>query len=479
MIAGSLLLLVLPLAMAGIVYILLRWKSLSALLSVGTALVLGFAVVRLPLDQPVSPLPFFGGGYQITLGETVTFFGRELVLEQADRMAMAFLFFTAAGIFFLAWRVSPGSLLFPIGLGLLSLLSAALLIRPLIYAALFIEIAAALSIFALQPEEGRVSRGGLRYLVFTTLALPGLLVTHWLLDRYAITPDETHLLSTSATLLAFSFALWLGVAPFYTWVPSIVSDSIPLAGVFILTVGNDAVWFLLLECLETYPWLSGYANFGAIVSAAGATMVVVGGVLAPVQRRLGPLIGYAALVDSGAALIALGMDSELGLTLALLSLFVRPFGLVLMAAGMSGLWARNGNDDSFDTLRGAGWRSPWCTVALVLGGFSIAGLPVSAGFVCRWALCRALTPTSPGYAFFLILAGVGVMMGVWRGLLALLERPHSPENRSVLSLTPSEGWLTAVSVAVAALMCVGVGVYPQVIAPYAALLADTYTFFIP
>jgi NADH-quinone oxidoreductase subunit N len=463
-IAGLLLLLVLPLVMAGVVYMLLRWKSLSALLSVGTALVLGVVVVRLPLDQPAASLSFFG---------------RELVLQQADRMAMAFLFFTAAGIFLLAWRVSPGSLLFPVGLGLLSLLNAALLIRPLIYAALFIEIAAALSIFALQPEEGRISRGGLRYLIFTTLALPGLLVTHWLLDRYAITPDETNLLNTSAILLAFSFALWLGVVPFYTWIPSIVSDSIPLAGAFILTVGNDAVWFLLLECLETYPWLSDYANFGAVVSTAGATMVAVGGALAPVQRRLGPLIGYAALVDSGAALIALGMDSKLGMTLALLSLFVRPFGLVLMAAGMNGLWARNSNDDSFDTLRGAGWRSPWCTAALVFGGFSIAGLPVSAGFICRWALYRALTPTSPGYAFFLILAGIGVMMGVWRGLLALLERPHSPENRSVLSLAPSEGWLTAASVAVAALMCVGVGVYPQVIAPYAALLADTYTFFTP
>ena len=187
MIAGSLLLLILPLLMAGLVYLLLRWASLSALLAAGTALGLGIAVVTLPLDQPVR----FWGGRQIALGEAVTFFGRELVLGQANRMAMAALFFTAAGLFFVAWRFAPHSQLFPMGLGLLSLLCGALLIRPLIYAALLIEIAAALSIFALQAEVGAPTRGGMRYLTFVTLALPGLLVTHWLMERYALTPDDT------------------------------------------------------------------------------------------------------------------------------------------------------------------------------------------------------------------------------------------------------------------------------------------------
>jgi formate hydrogenlyase subunit 3/multisubunit Na+/H+ antiporter MnhD subunit len=477
-IAGSLLLLVLPLAMAGIVYIVSRWQSLAALLSTGTALVLGFATITLPLDQPVRLFPF-GGDYQVVMGEAITIFGRELVLEQSGLTAMAFLFFTSAGIFLLAWRTSPRSLLFPIGLGLLSLLSGALLIRPIIYAALMIEIAAALSVFALQVDGSPPTRGGMRYLAFMTMALPGLLVTHWLLDRYAMTPDDTQLLSISAALLAFSFALWLGVVPFHTWVPSVVGDSAPLSGVFVLTVSNNVVWFLLLEFLETYPWLSSDPSFSAIVSTAGIAMVVVGGLLAPAQRRVGALVGYAALVDSGAALIALGMKSNLGLELTLLSLYVRPFGLALMAAGLSGLRRHNGDDDSFSALRGVGWKAPWSTVALSIGGLSTAGLPVSAGFVWRWALYRALAPSSPATALFIILAGTGVTVGLWRGLSVLLARPRSPENRSVLSLGPSEGWLTAAVVIVVVVACVGVGLFPQTLAPWAVRLADAYTFFTP
>ena len=412
------------------------------------------------------------------MGEAMTFLGRELVLEQADRMAMAILFFTAAGLFFLAWRFTSHSLLFPMGLGLLSLLSGALLIRPLIYAALLIEIAAALSIFALQAERDPPTRGGLRYLTFTTLALPGLLVTHWLMERYTLTPDETELLGVVAVLLAVSFALLLGVVPFHTWVSTLTSDSISLASAFVLTIGNGTIWFLLLDFLETYPWLSDHPRFSPIVSTAGLAMIVMGALLAAAQSRLGPLMGYGALADSGAALLALAMNSETGLTLVIMSLLVRPFGLVLMAAGSSGLRERNG-DDSFDALRGLGWKMPWSAAAFVFGGLSVAGLPISAGFVWRWPLCRALASSDPSLVLFLLLAGVGVMTGVWRGLAALLTRPRSPKDRSVFSLGSSEGWLTAVTVIVAIGLVIGAGVFPQYLAPLAAHLAETYTFYAP
>jgi len=473
-ISGALLLLILPLVMAGVVYSLLRWTSLSALLSAGTALVLGIAAVALPLDQPVR----LWGGRQITMGEAMTFLGREVVLEQADRVAMGILFFTAAGIFFLAWRFTSHSLIFPMGLGLLSLLSGALLIRPIIYAALLIEIAAALSIFALQSEKGPPTRGGLRYLTFTTLALPGLLVTHWLMERYALTPDETELLGVAAVLLAVSFALLLGVVPFHTWVSALAGDGVPLASAFVLTIGNGTIWFLLLDFLEAYPWLSGHPRFGLIVSTSGLAMVIIGALLASAQRRLGPLMGYGALVDSGAALLALAMNSELGLTLVILSLLVRPFGLALMAAGSSGLRERNG-DDSFDALCGLGWRMPWSTAAFVFGGLSVAGLPLGAGFIWRWSLCRASASSDPSTVLYLLLAGVGVMTGVWRGLAALLARPRSPKDRSVFSLRSSEGLLTAMVVVVVIGLGVCAGLFPQYLAPLAARLAETYTFYTP
>jgi formate hydrogenlyase subunit 3/multisubunit Na+/H+ antiporter MnhD subunit len=132
-----------------------------------------------------------------------------------------------------------------------------------------------------------------------------------------------------------------------------------------------------------------------------------------------------------------------------------------------------------EDLRGMGWQAPWSTVAVVFGALSIAGLPISAGFACRWALCRALAPSSLGTALFLLVAGVSVMIGVWRRFSVLLMRPRSPEDRSVIPLNPTEGRLTAAVVIVVVAASVGVGLFPQVVAPLADSLAGTYTFFLP
>jgi NADH-quinone oxidoreductase subunit N len=364
---------------------------------------------------------------------------------------------------------------------MLSLLSGSLLIRPLIYATLLVELAVALSILSLQTEGQPPTQGGLQYLSFALLAMPGLLVIHWLMDRYALTPDDTGLLEASAILLALSFALLLGSIPFHMWMPSIASDGEPMAGAFVFTVNNGAVWFLLLGFLESYPNLTAYARFAPVASGVGVAIVIVGGLFAASQRSMGRLVGYGALIDSGVALLALGMESELGLALAFLSLFARSLGLALMAAGQKGLLAGSGPGDRLDALRGLGWKAPWSTLAFLVGGLSTAGLPISVGFAGRWALYRALAPSDLPSVLLMMLASVGVMVGVWRVLATLLWRSRSSDagasetGRDV----PSEGVVTIILVALAVAACVGVGLFPQFLAPTALRLAGLYTFLAP
>lgn len=444
------------------------------MLSVGTALVLGIAIVVLPLGQTVEVW-----GRQIVMGGSLSFLGRELILEASDRIAIGFLYLTASGMFLLAWQASPGTMLFPVGLGVLSLLSGSLLIRPLIYAVLLVEIAVAISVFALRSEGAPTARGALQYLSFSLLAMPGLLVIHWLMDRYQLTPDNTALLDTAAVLLTLSFALLLGSVPFHAWMPALGDDSEPLAGAFVLTVNYGAIWFLLLAYLETYPDLASYSQFAPITSGAGLVMVIVGAVLAASQRQLGRLVGYGALIDSGAALIALSMGSRRGLALAILSLLVRPFGLGLMAAGLRGVGSQPCNDFSLESVKGLGRRAPWSTFAFVMGALSTAGLPVSAGFAGRWSLYRGLGGSGMGAALTVMIAGVGLMVGVWRGLASLLAEGRETDRPEDETGHRSESLGTSIVVIVAVAASVVVGLAPQLVASTAARLAGMYTFLAP
>jgi len=473
MIPGAFLILVVPLAVAGIGYILGQWRRLTGLLATVTAFMMGLAIATLPLDRPVA----FWGGREIAMGEAVDILGRELGFTPSARWSMAFIFFAAAGIFLVAWAVHAHSLLYSIGLGSLSLLCTALLIRPLIYAALLVEIVAILSVFALQKEGQSPSRGAIQFLTFSILALPGLLVTHWLLERYALTPNETSLLSAAAILLALSFALLLGILPFHTWVTGITRDSMPFSSTFVLTIGQSTVWFILFAFLETYPWLTTYLRHNPAVLTLGVTMSAVGGVLAAGQRRLGTLMGYAVLADTGCILVAFGIDASSSLSLMLLALLVRPIGLTLMAAGSAKLtdWGLN---DSSDKLKGLGWKHPLSTGVYIVGGMSLAGMPITAGFVWRWALYRSVAVQNVGQAFLLLLSSCGVVAGLLRAATLLLDYSGKSDVPSATITFRVWEWSTTAIVVLATLGCIGVGLWPQRIAPLATQIAASFTLLV-
>jgi NADH-quinone oxidoreductase subunit N len=476
MIAGPLLLLTLPIVMAGAAYFLLRWRTASALTAAATALVLGILVVTVAVDQPVQIV----GGRRIAMGETVSVFGRELAIEQSDRVAMAILFFSSAGMFLLAWRLTDGGLLFPVGLAVLGLLGGALLIRPLVYAILLLELAAALSVFALQSEGGPPARGGLLFLTVTTLSLPAALVTIWLLDRYAMTPDETGLLTASAVLLAISSALLIGAAPFHSWVPAIAADSEPMAGAFVLTVFNVAASFIVVHLLEAYPAVSDDTAFNTMTSGMGVATCLLGAILAPAQRRIGRVIGCGVLVDNGAMLAALGMGTQQGLALVFLALMMRPLGVALAASGLSALRKRVSGDDRFESVRGLGREDPWAAVALVGGLISLAGLPITAGFAWRWALYRALAASSPASAVVLLIASLGMVVGAWKVLAILLLREHplvgdSGQAESVARTR----WQEMLPLLAPTLACFIVGLLPNPLASVALELAELYVLAVP
>ena len=232
-----------------------------------------------------------------------------------------------------------------------------------------------------------------------------------------MTPDDTGLLDATTLLFAIGFAILLGVFPFHTWITAVSADAPPLVSVFILGLFYAVVWFVMLDLLESFEWLFNHPDFRVALSYAGYAMIIVGAGLAAVQRQLGYLMGYAALADMGAALLVLSLQTTAGLNAALLALGTRAVSLTVMAMGISLIRHRAEGDD-FDRLEGWGHYLPWATAALVVGGFSLAGLPPGPGFTVRWSITRLIAQEQAGGAILLVLASVLVGFGVVRALMA-------------------------------------------------------------
>ncbi|MBN1180228.1 MAG: hypothetical protein JXD18_13535 [Anaerolineae bacterium] len=414
---GPLVLILVPMLTGVLAYVLRRWRSVPPILGASVTLLLGLILVLLPSGQS-----FEIAGQEIALEQSVDVLGRALVLQPSDRPAMGYLFFTAAALFLAAWRFDRGGLFVPMGLGMLGLLCGVLVVHPLIYAVLFFQIAVVLSVFPLYAEEDTPVRGGLRYLTFYILALPGLMISHWLLDLYVYSPDQVSLLETATILIGFSFVLMLGLVPFHAWVPAIGSDGAPLMSAFLYTAMTGGVWFLLFEYLRAYPWLAEHGEWQSLLTVLGVATAVVGGLLGAVRRSPGTLIGYIVMVDTGLSVVALGDASQRSVGAIVLLLFARTVGAVLMTAGLEGL--RSKRDASAELPDGVGWKAPWSTAAVLIGGLSLVGLPPTVGFAARWALLTTVARSNPIIGLVLLMASIAPVVGLIQWVVKLLRRPR-------------------------------------------------------
>lgn len=420
-----------------ITYLLRRWRGVPCLLAAVVSGGLGATMAIVPLDRV-----FTLAGREFVVGGTTVLLGRSVVFGPLAQTGLTFLFLAGAALFLLAWPLGASEPFVPVGLGGVGLLAAALVVRPLVYAILILELAVAVLVLILRNKVG-----GAHYLTFFVLALPGPLIAHWLLDMYALTPDQAGLLRTASMLIGLSFALMLGLVPFHPWVPALGRGESPLSIALIFSAVGGTVWFLLLDYLQTYPWVSQSPYWLPALTAMGVGTVVIGGLMGAAPRGWGALLGYAVMVDTGMLTLALIQAGTLGVELERAMMLTRVWGVITAAGGLAAVGVGG------FPLRGR--RSAWGAVALMVGLLTLAGFPPTVGFASRWGLYRLLFRDQPVTALVLLVSSFGPVVGLLRMLPASLAMEAS-ESRGPVPLAD-------LLLALMAVGAIGLGLFPQIL----------------
>ena len=106
--------------------------------------------------------------------------------------------------------------------------------------------------------------------------------------------------------------------------------------------------------------------------------------------------------------------------------FLRTFGLGLMSMGLA-LARIESPNDSFQSLTGLAWRRPWLAAVLTAAMFSLAGIPLTAGFMGKAYLVAG--GAAAGQWGLLVVLVVSSAIGLYYYLRVVMA----------LYLTPSEG----------------------------------------
>jgi NADH:ubiquinone oxidoreductase subunit 2 (subunit N) len=291
----------------------------------------------------------------------------------------------------------------------------------------------------------------------------------FLADRAASITDPSLIeagYAPAAIMLIAGLGLVMGAAPVFTWIHPVANDAPPLTTAFLATIGMGASGFLMLTLLIEFRWLSSAASARTLLDFAALALLIMAAALGWAQRSLSRVLACGVLASLGGALAALKTLTPAGIEAASFGVVSRALSLGLFGIGVALLRERY-RDDAFDAIRGAGSREAWLSIAIGVGGLSMAGLPGTIGFVTVWTTTHAIGDAD--LSITLLLASISIAAGVLRGLGAMFDGVSQP-TAILADQERSEQW----TVAVGALLVFGLGLYPSLLSGLTQALAQGF-----
>lgn len=419
-----------PGILAIFLFLFKKWVKTTALIGCLVALILAGLAWKMPPSDLISL-----GPWSFQFESSVTVLGRQLVLAENTRPILILIYLMTAFWFGGAYTAHAGPYFISLGLGIVSLLTAALAVKPFLYAAFFIQVAAFMSIPLLSPPGQPVSRGVLRFLTFQTLGTPFILLTGWLITGTEAASGDTASFLQTIIPLGFSFAFLLAVFPFHTWISMLAEESHPYVAAFILFLLPGIILLFGLSFFESYAWMRNSTLIFTVLRITGIIMVVTGGGMAAFQTHLGRMLGFAVTVDVGLSLISIGIHQGINIGVTGFSPSLYIFFAFFLSRGLAlGVWAlalstiRNRSKGMmFREVQGVGRVLPLAAASVILAHFSMAGYPLLAGFPPRLALFGELGRAYPLFTFWALAGSFGLLVG---GLRSLAVMAMGKENEA-------------------------------------------------
>jgi NADH-quinone oxidoreductase subunit N len=214
------------------------------------------------------------------------------------------------------------------------------------------------------------------------------------------------LLSGTALMIA-GLGFKLAVVPFHMWTPDVFEGSPAPVTAFIATISKGAVFALLLRYFGAANISLNDSLFMIIAVIAVASMIA-GNVLALFQNNIKRVLAYSSIAHLGYLLVAFLASGTLAIT-AVTFYLIAYFVTVLGAFGVIVLLSDGeGDADDIEQYHSLAWNRPWIALVLTVMLLSLAGIPLTAGFIGKFYVLAAGVRAAMWVLVVILVAGSAV-----------------------------------------------------------------------
>ena len=257
-------------------------------------------------------------------------------------------------------------------------------------------------------------------------------------------------------LIALGFKV--AAAPFQLWVPDVYQGA-PTPVTAFLSVGSKAAGFIVLvRVLDVFVAVPAVREkvVTILVLLAAATLIY-GNITALPQENLKRLFAYSSIAHAGYLLVACAsLAGDRAAAKEAISFYLAGYLLMtLLSFIILVIVARHSRGDDIRHFNGLGKRSPVLAFAMTLAIASLAGIPLTAGFVGKFLVFK--TAIATGHWLLVGIGVVAVGAGFYyyiRVIAAMYWR--EPEDATPITITCT----TRFAVCLLGVLIIALGVLP-------------------
>jgi len=185
-------------------------------------------------------------------------------------------------------------------------------------------------------------------------------------------------------LIMIGLCFKIGAAPFHFWTPDVYEGSPSLITAFMSTVVKTAAFAAFIRLFAgTFSPLHDFWMPPLMVIVC--LTLFIGNVTALFQKSFKRMLGYSSISHAGYLLFSLITLTASSSNNVLVYAAAYTFATIVAFAVLILVKQKTGGD-SFDSFNGLGKRNPLAALALTIAMLSLAGIPLTGGFIGKYLM---------------------------------------------------------------------------------------------
>ena len=277
------------------------------------------------------------------------------------------------------------------------------------------------------------------------------------IHEYGIAQGNNTLFIMGAILMLCALAFKTSMAPFHMWSPDVYQGSPSLITAFMMSVVKIAAFYAFFKIM-TIAFTGITGDWINIVGVMIIITLFLANVMGLAQSNAKRMLAYSSVSHVGyLGLIFFGMNSLSSYNLAF---YLFAYSLATVGVMMTLIWVEKlKRETSYSAFNGLGHTEPILAVTAAVSLLSMAGIPLTAGFMGKFAVFAQAIEKAPFLVLVAIL-GSALSIAYYLRIIMAMFFPKESSFKTAEKVTLTYN-IVAVFIVVA---LIAIGIFPDLFA---------------